>query len=628
MPRPMEKTQQIEAEQVRLLYAQAPAGFIATIINACIVTFILRQTIAPSLLFSWLSLLFVVTLGRGILVHQYNRTALSLAHTPIWRTRFLIGAGLSGIVWGSAGIILFPAHSMAHQVFVAFVLGGMAAGAVPALAPVLLAFVLFFLPTLLPICVQFFLQGNEIALAMGFMYLLFTAIVLTMARRFHASTTESLQLRFENLDLVENLSTAKEQAEEASRAKSQFLATMSHEIRTPLNGVLGMAELLLGTKLSDTQQRFAQTIHSSGQALLTLLNDILDFSKIEADKLELEHAHFDLQRTIAEVVDLFAARAQSKGLELTSQFQTDVPRHVVGDPHRLRQILVNLVGNALKFTEQGKIEVKVRTQQAADSDSHCHNFCLLHFSVRDTGVGIPYEAQAQIFESFSQADHSTTRKYGGTGLGLAITKQLVELMAGTLGVESTPDEGSTFWWTAELEMQSLPADQIQQPEEDRSRPSQPQSAQTYVSRRLLLAEDNPVNQEVARAMLENLGCTVDIVENGHEAVQTVMQGVQGAYDLVLMDCHMPKMDGFEATQEIRSWEAASIHSPHTRPIPIIALTANVQQDNRERCLAVGMNDHVGKPFSQDQIKSVLERWLPASNADRVQPLPATFPTAA
>jgi len=435
----------------------------------------------------------------------------------------------------------------------------------------------------------------------------------------------------------EQLKLATEQAQRmaaaalvANKAKSEFLANMSHEIRTPMNGVLGVINLLLDTPLTPAQREFALTVKTSGDALLSIINDILDFSKIEAGKLNFEKVSFDVREMVEHSLELLATRAKDKGLHLACLIQPGVRTRLVGDPLRLRQILLNLLSNAVKFTEQGSVFLEISQLSETDHDVQ------LRCSVRDTGIGIPEETQKKLFQSFTQADASTTRKYGGTGLGLAICRKLVELMGGGIGVSSSLGAGSTFWFTVRLAkpvnesapgVRALPAALETFPEpEGRAGCPQPaevrrgaetapyQDVQIHGAHacsklngetplqglRILLAEDNRVNQFVAVLQLQKLGHQVDAVSNGAEAVKAWKRG---AYRIILMDCQMPEMDGYEATRKIRELEAGK----NLAPTKIIAMTANAMQGDRELCLAAGMDDYVSKPIDEKELASALER---------------------
>ncbi|HET6829408.1 MAG TPA: ATP-binding protein, partial [Ramlibacter sp.] len=406
----------------------------------------------------------------------------------------------------------------------------------------------------------------------------------------YESLERRVQQRTQELSQAnEEIRSARDDAEQATRMKSEFLANMSHEIRTPMNAILGLSHLALKSGLDERQRGFVEKIESSGQHLLGVINDILDLSKVEAGKLELERTAFELRKVLDHVAVLVGERCEAKGLELAIDVAPDVPAQLAGDPLRLGQVLLNYANNAVKFTEKGKVAISVHVAARSEQD------VTLHFGVRDTGIGLTPQQTQRLFQNFSQADSSTTRRFGGTGLGLAIARKLAALMGGEVGVESEPGQGSTFWFTARLALA---------PAEPASAAAEPQASSSAAlealrGARILLVEDNDINQIVARELLLDNGLEVDVADNGRIAVDMAQAA---GYDLVFMDMQMPEMDGPTATRMLRGMD-------RLRGLRIVAMTANAMEQDRQACLAAGMDDYLTKPIDPDALRAMLLRWL-------------------
>ncbi len=503
------------------------------------------------------------------------------------RRWYLISVFFTGAGWGITSTLMFPINEL-NQIVLAFILVGVSASGV-AYSSVAWVYYGFVGCVLLPLIVRLFYVGGEVYYALSAMTGFFLMVMIMAVHRMYISSVAELNLSYKNEELIAELKREKHKAEKMSQAKGEFLANMSHEIRTPMNGVIGTLQLLEDTELDSEQQEFVSTAHKSADALLAILNDILDLSKIEAGKLRFENITFNLAQVIEDIVVLYSLKSEQHGVSLVQSIDASLPEVVMGDPTRLRQIIVNLVSNALKFTPQGEVKVSV---EVLSKDTERVE---LKISVSDTGIGIPVRAQETLFNAFTQADGSTTRKYGGTGLGLAIVSQLVEMMQGELGVDSVEGEGATFWVVVKFQC----VDQGSLVKEKVVPVSKPLSSNA----KILLVEDNPINQMVAQKLLEKAGFKSTLANNGVEALTILAEQV---FDLVLMDCQMPEMDGFDATREIRQ---RNIKALNQQPVPIIAMTANVMSGDRDRCLDVGMNDYLAKPVQFDELDALLRKWL-------------------
>jgi two-component system, sensor histidine kinase len=581
-PHAADVERQARTAQTSLVFSRARSSNRAAPVVGGLVCWLLWNSVDHRLLICWFVLLLLVA-GWRETVHQ-RFVADDHAHAAQWGHHYDLALFATGLVYGLLGTVLLPRHEPAAAAILLAVLVAITSVAIIVLSTKWRSTLAFALPVLLPTIVVELAQGNRLSIFIGLGLTVFLTLITAEARRSSEHTLAMLRLRFRMDELASQRQQALDLAQRSSAVKSQFLATMSHEMRTPLHGILGVTRLLRSAPPDDaaaSRVHRLEMIERTGEHLLGLINDVLDYSRIEGGHLRVEPVDFDLAALVESVADLARISAAEKGLTLVLDMELPFPCWVHSDPSRLRQVLLNLTGNAVKFTERGGVHLSVRRQASGATT----------IDVTDTGPGIAADQYELIFNAFHQTDGSFGRKHGGTGLGLTISRELARALGGDLVCTEAPLGGARF--VLELPLPTgapLVA------------PAPPADAAVALSGRVLVAEDNPVNAIVTEALLQRTGLSVDLVTDG---AQAVARAASTHYDLILMDCQMPGMDGFEATAHIRAAERAS----GATAVPIVALTANALESDRQHCIAAGMNDHLAKPFYEQELNTLLRCFL-------------------
>ena len=596
--RSLATARRVEAALIRLLYQSSPLGLFSNLVLAGVLAAGVWRYFPPHEVLLWLVAVLAVTAARWLLGRAFTRLAPADTDLGRWRILFLAGAVITGCVWGLAAWLFLDTHELLPLSLTVFILAGLNAGASRSFAAMPACYFAYALTSLLPVMVRFSLLTETGDLMVVLSTLMFIVFLMQSTRQQHADQRRLYQLRFENEALVSDSNEARIRAEANNQSKGEFLANMSHEIRTPMNGIIGMLQLIRNAPLQPAQKEQIEIASRSADALLRLLNDILDFSKIESGKLDFEAVSFSPATVMRDITTLLLPQAEAKGFAFVCTLAPGLPEAVTGDAMRLRQVLLNLAGNAVKFTAKGRVEI-VLEPVPAQTDGPPR----LRFIVRDTGIGMDAYTQNRLFQKFTQGDTSTTRRYGGTGLGLAISQHLIRQMGGEIGVRSKPGEGAEFFFTLALPIaRPVPASA-----------AQAHALKTSVTLKgcVLVAEDDPVNQRVIEMMLKSAGLDFVTVKNGLDVVELA---VADDWALVLMDMRMPGIDGPEATRRIRK-------QLDGLPLPIIALTANAMPEDRATCYAAGMDDFLTKPVRQPELLACLQRWLPAPESKPARVVP-------